>query len=265
MCTTGAKILRPGLEFVLLKNRDFKRAHFDDRLSLTATAFGVLGLETWDGDDPANDRFSGFSLGFNATLACCDANVKTVDGGDNYDRLVQAVVEGATTVDEAASLVRQMVEDGVYCWANLLVATADEVAAIEVRDGRIAVARRTDYIARANHHVSFGANRNDDDTTTTPVRYNLMDTLLGEAQTLDDVLAITRTHAPGLDYGICNHGEMQTVYSYVVHWNEGVTTFYAHQGNPCDGVEFARIPITFGAPADFIAYPSNRALQMDSR
>ena len=59
MCTTGAKILRPGKEYVLFKNRDFKRAHFDDKLSLSDSAFGVLGLATWDGGDPGKDQSLG--------------------------------------------------------------------------------------------------------------------------------------------------------------------------------------------------------------
>ena len=92
-CTTGAKVLQAGREFVLFKNRDFKRMNFDDRLSLTDQAFGVLGLETWDAGDSGADRYSGFSIGFNAHLACCDSNVQTVDGGESYDKLVQAVVE----------------------------------------------------------------------------------------------------------------------------------------------------------------------------
>lgn len=260
MCTTAAKILRPGLEFVLLKNRDFRRAHFDDRLSLSDRAFGVLGLETWDGEDASGDRFSGFSVGFNAALACCDSNVQTIPDGDNYDKLVQAVVEGATNVDDAATIVRDLVEGGVYCWANMLVATPHELAAIEVRDGRIAVERRSAFVVRANHHVSFGANPTDDDTVTTRVRYELMHELIDEATTLNDIIAVTQAHAPGLDYGICNHGAMETVYSYIVHWNEGATTLYVHQGHPCDGAAYVRIPVTFDTPADFSAYPSNRAL-----
>src|SRR5438045_2032377 len=104
-CTTGAKVLRPGHEVVLFKNRDFSREHYDDRFSLADTAFGALGLETWDGLDPASDRLSGFSIGFNAHLACCDSNVRTVSGGDNYDKLVQAVVENCTTIDQAIAQV----------------------------------------------------------------------------------------------------------------------------------------------------------------
>ncbi len=260
MCTTGAKVLVPGREFVLFKNRDFKRGQFDDRVSVTDRAFGVLGLETWDGLDPASDRFSGFSIGFNAHLACCDSNVKTVENGDNYDKFVQAVVEDCATIEDAAERVRQIAGEGVYCWANMLVATPDEVAALEVRGHEVNVERHPRFIARANHHLCFGANADDDDTVTTPVRYGLAFKGIREAETLDDVFALVRQHEPGLHYGICNHGMYETVYSYVVHWKDGETTFYAYQGHPCEGGEFTKVPVAFGQPNDLSAYPSNRAV-----
>jgi hypothetical protein len=183
-----------------------------------------------------------------------------VDGGENYDRLVQAVVENAETADEAIRQVRGMVEQGVYCWANMLVATADEVAAIEVRDGRIAVERSPRFVARSNHHICFGANTDDDDVTETAVRYELACEGMRKAARLDDVFTLTRMHAPGLDYGICRHGTLETVYSYVVHWRDGQITFYVHQGHPCDGGEFVKVPIAFGVENSLSAYPSARAV-----
>lgn len=260
MCTTGAKVLTPGREFILFKNRDFRRKHFDDRLSLTDTAFGVLGLETHDSLDTSHDRFSGFSIGCNANLACCDSNVKTVDKGDNYDRLVQAVVECARTVDEAIRQVQELVERNVYCWANMLVATADEVAVIEVRDGRIAVERSRQFVTCSNHHICLGVNLDDDDVTETAVRYELAYEAMRKAASLDDVFALTRMHAPGLHYGICRHGTLETVYSYVVHWQDGQITFYVHQGHPCSDAEFVRVPITLGDANSLSVYPSSRAI-----
>jgi hypothetical protein len=123
MCTTGAKVLRTGEEFVLFKNRDFTRTHFDDLITLTDRAFGVLGVETWDGDGADSDRFSGFSIGFNAHLACCDSNVRGIAGAENYDKLVQAVVENCATLDEAVRCVQELVSERAFSWANLLVAT----------------------------------------------------------------------------------------------------------------------------------------------
>lgn len=258
MCTTGAKILRPGREFILFKNRDFRRTHFDDRLSLTDHAFGVLGLETWDGDNPNLDRFSGYSIGFNRHLACCDSNVRTVDGGDNYDKLVQGVVENCTTVDDAIKRVRQMAGEQLYCWANMVVATPEGVAAMEVRGDHVEVERHPVYIARANHHVCLGATPQDDDTITTGFRYQTAHDGLKTASSLNDIFAILRTHHPGDGYGVCNHGMYNTVYSYIVHWNEGETTFYALQGHPCQGGEYVKVPLSLGRINDLSAYPSRR-------
>ncbi len=256
MCTTGAKILRPGREFILFKNRDFRRAHFDDRLTVNDHAFGVLGLETWDGDSPDADRFSGYSIGFNAHLACCDSNVRTVEGGDNYDKLVQAVVEHCATIDEAIAQVRQMASERLYCWANMGVVTPDGVAALEVRGEHVEVERNSVSIARANHHVCLVATPQDDDTMTTEFRYQTAFEGLKTAASLADIFGILRTHHPTCGYGVCNHGLYETVYSYVVHWNEGETTFYALQGHPCEGGEYVKMSVRFGQLNDLSRYPS---------
>jgi len=261
MCTTGAKVLRPGKEFLLFKNRDFRRAHFDDKLSLTDHAFGVLGLETWDGDNPDQDRFSGFSIGFNAHLACCDSNVRTIEGGDNYDRLVQGVVENCTTIQQAIDQVRQMAAERLYCWANMVVATPAGVTALEIRGDRLEFERNPVFAARSNHHICLGATAEDDDTWTTGFRYKTAFEGLRTAIGLDDVFAILRAHHPTDGYGVCNHGIYETVYSYVFHWNEGKTTFYALQGHPCQGGEYVKVPVAFGQANDLSAYPSRHALE----
>jgi hypothetical protein len=262
MCTTGAKILRLGREFVLFKNRDFRRAHFDDKVDLTGHAFGVLGLETWDGDDPNADRFSGYSIGFNPHLACCDSNVQTVEGGDNYDRLVEAVVENCNTIDEAVVQVRRMASERRYCWANMVVVTPGGVAALEVRGDHVEVERNPVSIARANHHVCLGATPQDDDTTTTAFRYLTAFQGLKTAVNLDDIFSILRTHHPTDGYGVCNHGLYETVYSYVVHWNEGETTFYALQGHPCEGGAYVKVPVQLGQANDLSGYPSRHAAEV---
>ncbi|MCC7450142.1 MAG: hypothetical protein IT324_22180 [Anaerolineae bacterium] len=262
-CTTGTKILRPGQEYVLFKNRDFKRKHFDDHPHLTGTAFGVMGVETWDGDDPAKDRLSGFSIGCNAHLACCDSNVRTVSGGDNYDKLVQAVVETCATIEQAIDCVRQLVRDQVFCWANMLVATPGGVAAIEVRDHHVEVECSPILVARANHHVCLGATPDDDDTTTSQSRYQAMYTGLQHIERLEQVFPLLRSHEPDPQHSICNHGLYNTVYSYLVHWNEGQTTFYVYQGHPCAGGAYVKVPITFGpGQANTLShYPSQYAGQ----
>jgi hypothetical protein len=255
-CTTGAKILHPGHEFVLFKNRDFTREHFDDRVSLTNSAFGVLGLETWDASDPTGDRLSGLSIGFNAHLACCDSNVRTVKNGDNYDKLVQEVVENCTTVDQAVTHVHGLVANHLYCWANMIVATPREIAALEVRDHHVEVERSPGFLARANHHVCLGVTPDDDDTTTTSFRYRAAYDGLRAVKGVEEVFPILRSHQPDPQHGICNHSQYNTVYSYVVHWKDGVTIFYALQGRPCQGAEYVRLPVAFGQQNDLSHYPS---------
>lgn len=196
MCTTGAKILRPGREFVLFKNRDFRRARFDDRLTINDHAFGVLGLETWDGDNPDLDRFSGYSIGFNPHLACCDSNVRTVEDGDNYDKLVQGVVEHCATIDEAVERVRHMAAERLYCWANMVVGTADGVAALEVRADHVEVERNPVSIARTNHHICMGATPQDDDTVTTGFRYQTAIEGLKVVGSLEQMFDILRLITP---------------------------------------------------------------------
>jgi hypothetical protein len=257
MCTTGAKVLRSGREFILFKNRDFTRAHFDDAISLSKHAFGVRGLETWDGDGAA-DRFSGYSIGFNPHLACCDSNVRTVPDGENYDKLVQAVVENCAGVEEAVECVRDLVSTRLFCWANLLIASAQEVAAVEVRDHRIEVVRHPIRLARANHHVRLGATDEDDDTTTTADRYHAAEAGLAAVQRLDDAFVLLRQHQPGAAHGICNHSGYHTVYSYLIHWHDGATTFYVHQGKPCAGGGYVKLPVVFGGQNDLSRYPSAR-------
>ena len=275
-CTTGAKVLRPDREYILFKNRDFTRESLEDRISLTDKAFGALGLETWDGNDPERDRLSGFSIGFNAHLACCDSNVRTVSGGDNYDKLVQAVVENCTTIKQAVDCVQTLVRDRLFCWANMIVATKQGVAALEVRDHHVEVERNPVCAARANHHVRLGATPDDDDPVTTFTRFQSAHDGLKAAGNLNDVFHLLRSHDPDAQHSICNHatyydllrsrqsragdrGFYNTVYSYLVHWNEGETTLYVLQGHPCDGIPYTKLPIRFDQTNqinDLSRYPS---------
>ena len=258
-CTTGAKRLRPGNEYILFKNRDFKRQHFEDRVILTNKAFGVLGLETWDGKNPDQDRFSGFSIGFNAHLACCDSNVRTIVNGDNYDKLVQAVVQNCDTVAQAVDCVRQLVSEQLFCWANMLVATVEGVAALEIRDHHVAIERNAEAIARSNHHICLGATPEDDDTTTSVPRFQSVVNGLRRIKTVDDVFPLLRSHEPDPQHSICNHGVYDTVYSYVIHWKDGKTTFYVAQGHPCQSAKYVKLPINFGQETNLSSYPSRRA------
>ena len=259
MCTTGAKLLNPGHEFLLFKNRDFTRAHFEDRVRCDGRVFGALGLETWDGDDPAADRFSGFSIGCNALLACCDSNVRMLPAAESYDVLVEHVVEQCTTVDEAIALVAGLIDERRFAWGNLIVATAQEVAALEVRDRHLEVTRGQTWVARANHHVCLGATPEDDDTLTTVHRYTTADAGLSAVEEVSEIFPLLRGHIPDPQHSICNHGTYDTVYSYVIHWLDGAVALYVHQGHPCEGRAYTKLPLGFGTvQTDLSAYPSVR-------
>jgi hypothetical protein len=240
MCTIGAKIFEPGQEFVLFKNRDFTRTSFDDTFAREADHIGVMGVETWDNDGTEADLLSGFSIGYNAHLACCDSNVRSILQGENYDKLVQAVVQECASVDEAEQLLRDLVQTHHFHWANLLVATAHQVAAFEVHDQQVTVLRDDVSVVRANHHVMPGPSAEDDDTQTTAIRHKLAEGALRTANHLGDIFSILKIHGRE-GVGVCNHSLYQTVSSYVVHWRAGQVTFYHHAGKPCDGKAYQRM------------------------
>jgi hypothetical protein len=155
-----------------------------------------------------------------------------------------------------------MAAERLYCWANMVVVTPDGVAALEVRGDHVEVERNPVMLARANHHVCLCATPLDDDTTTTAFRYQTAFEGLKTAASLDDIFSILRTHHPSDGYGVCNHGLYETVYSYVVHWNEGETTFYALQGHPCEGGDYVKLSVELGQANDLSRYPSRHAAEV---
>ena len=89
MCTTGLLRMGDG-DYLLFKNKDFRRCRFDDVLVIESEVFGVAGISTWAGSNPDEDEFSGFSIGANDSgVLACDSNVRTLDGHANYDELVE--------------------------------------------------------------------------------------------------------------------------------------------------------------------------------
>ena len=107
MCTTGVLRIGDG-DYLLFKNKDFGRTHFDDRLVTDPDVFGVRGVITWAGTDPDLDEFSGFSIGANQHgLLCCDSNVRTLDGHANYDELTEIALRQGRDVDSAVAAVQR--------------------------------------------------------------------------------------------------------------------------------------------------------------
>jgi hypothetical protein len=87
-------------------------------------------------------------------------------------------------------------------------------------------------------------------------RYQAVCEGVAGVESVDAIFPVLRSHVPGQPYGICNHGFYETVYSYVVHWREGVTTLYVYQGSPCDGGDYVKLPVALGQPVDLSRYPS---------
>ncbi len=264
MCTTGFLRLGPD-DYLLFKNKDFGRDAFDDRLVLETDVFGVEGITTWFGTDPNLDRFSGFSIGANSSgLLVCDSNVRTLPDHANYDDLVEIALREGDDVDSGIAAVRRAVAARPYLWGNLILIDNHAQAAVEVRSRETAVLRPAGATARANHHTKLGIHPRNDDTVTTEARMRFAQRHLDRAGTVDDVLALMRSHDQG-DTGICNHANYTTVYSYVLRHRARKTTLLVRRGRPCGTQPLVELPLPIGetwspeAAADFMTrYPSSR-------
>ncbi len=95
---------------------------------------------------------------------------------------------------------------------------------------------------------------------TTQHRYKTVYEGLRTAHQLGDIFPILRSHEPDPQHSVCNHSYLNTVYSYVVHWNEGQFTLHVGQGRPCEA-EYIEIPVAFGQQNDLSHYPTNRQRQ----
>lgn len=266
MCTTGFLRLGPD-DYVLFKNKDFGRTHFDDRIVLERDVFGVEGITTWAGTDPALDQFSGFSIGANSSgLLVCDSNVRTLPDHANYDDLVEIALREGADVTSGVAAVQEAVAAQPYLWGNLVLIDGENQVAIEVRSSRTAVLPLTRPTARANHHTELGIHLGNDDTVTTEDRMASAQRRLDQAKSLEDVFALLRSHDQG-DTGVCNHALYTTVYTYVLRHTAGTTTLLVSRGRPCEDPPHIELTLPLGpawspeAVRSFmVAYPSERAL-----
>jgi len=265
MCTTG--VVRLGVDdYVLFKNKDFGRTHFDDRIVVEPDVFGVEGITTWAESDPDEDRFSGFSIGANsAGLLAGDSNVRTLPDHAGYDDLVEIALRHGDDVPSAIEAVQAAVAGTPRLWGNLLLIDARHSAAIEVRGTHAEVVPLAGPTARTNHHVVLGPDPGDDDTTTTERRLAAAQRRVARARSIADVWALLRAHDDG-GTGICNHTIYQTVYSYVLRRRAGRTTLSVSRGHPCEDPPRVELTLPLGAawsPAAAVAlrsaYPSARS------
>lgn len=262
MCTTGVRRWADGT-YALFKNKDFGRRHLDDRIRLDAGVFGVLGMTTWAGDDPAADQYSGLSIGANRHgLLCCDSNVVTLDDHVNYDVMTEVALEAGTDVASAAAAVVAACRQAPVSWGNLVLIDAHSAASIELRGDEALVVPLEGPTARSNHHVRLGHHGLQEDTTTTELRRAAAQRRLDAATGLADVFALQSAHDDG-DTGICNHSDLTTVYSYVLSCDATGVSLHVLQGAPCSGSARITLDIPLGDRFDqtarqrFLeAYPS---------
>ena len=267
MCTTGVLRIADS-DYLLFKNKDFGREHFDDRLVTEPDVFGVRGVITWAGRDPDRDRFSGFSIGANEHgLLCCDSNVRTLDGHANYDELTEIALRQGRDVGSAVAAVTEAVQSRPYLWANLIMIDDTAAAAVEVRGQHAETVALTGPAARSNHHIALKPHPDDDDTVTTQRRLTSAQRRLQRASGINDVFALQRSHDDG-ETGICNHRGYQTVYSYVLRRRAGSISLHVAQGRPCSDPKRVELTVPVGdewspgAAQKFrAAYPSARALR----
>ncbi len=245
MCTTGVLRIGDG-DYLLFKNKDFGRSHFDDRLVTEPDVFGVSGVSTWAGTDPDLDEFSGFSIGANEHgLLCCDSNVRTIEGHANYDELTEIALRRGTDVDSAVAAIGEAVESRPYLWANLIMIDAAGAAAVEVRGDRTEATALAGPTARSNHHIALKLHPGDDDTVTTQRRLASAQRRLEQAVEIEDVFELQRSHDDG-DTGICNHQGYRTVYSYVLRRKGGATALHVAQGQPCTDPRRVELAVPVG-------------------
>jgi len=266
-CTIGAKIISPGNEFLLFKNKDFGRQNFNDQLVIRDGVFAIAGTESWSDKSANSDVFSGFSIAVNSSgLACCDSNVRMKPGAINYDILTKKIAEECSTIDDAVDVVEKAVHAQRCSWGNIVVATKNEVAAFQVTN-HLKVFRHSTQTVRANHHIREGRRPIVyDGAVGTVKRYEVARRLLGKIENIHGVFSLLRSHEYGINSSsICSHGRLNTVYGYVVHIKNNEVSFHVCRGNPCTG-NFTALYLDFDDEEALQmvaqAYPSRRRPQI---
>lgn len=256
-CTIGAKILRPGDEYVLFKNKDFPRETHTDELLVEPGVLGVLGLHFPEGGLGGDDVLAGFSIGAGENGVCaCNSHVKSIDGTMDYDVATEVAARSHSVVD-ACERIWALVAKDPFNWGNIVVADPQHVAVVEIGNppggAKVELVRGQEggaFAARGNEHLLRAPNTPSERTR------RALD-LLGEAECVEDVMALCRSHDGSESVqNICRHGtprKSTTVYSYVMHWLRGALTLWVCQGPPCQG-EY--VPVALDFPLDEAAVRS---------
>ena len=245
MCTTGVLRFADG-SHALMKNKDFGRSHLDDQIVLDQTVFGVRGMTTWAGTDPALDQFSGFSIGANRHgLLCCDSNVVTLDGLENYDVMTEVALRQGRDVSSAVEAVVSACQQRETSWGNLVLIDAVRAVSLEIRGRAVQVVELSAATARTNHHVILGFDPSQEDQVTSELRLESAQLRLASASSLDDIFALQKSHDHGAT-GVCNHALHTTVYAYVLICKGNEVVLHVKQGQPCQSDAYHAISVPLG-------------------
>ncbi|MHA1741825.1 MAG: carcinine hydrolase/isopenicillin-N N-acyltransferase family protein [Candidatus Thorarchaeota archaeon] len=262
-CTIGAK--RLGDRVVMFKNRDLLYRDFRDRVVFDSQTFGVVEVGIGTGEA------LGISIGGNSDgLAACTATVLATSDTP-YDILVEEILRHDRSVDDALITVQDRLDSGGrYQWCNIVLATPDEVGVIELGPDGCRLQRDPTLVVRTNHHlllptaalveVSSASEREcAGPLSSSRRRYAVANRLAQQAGTVDDFVAMLRTHSESRAFdSIYRHDEASnssipylgcTCYSYIVEIESHSAhrpVMYVAFGNPCSA-PYVRIPINFDA------------------
>ncbi|MFW9888924.1 MAG: hypothetical protein ACFFER_12120 [Candidatus Thorarchaeota archaeon] len=264
-CTLAAKIIGP--RYFMLKNRDLVYPDFQDHAVFDDTIFAVTGVHIGSGDP------IGVSIGVNRWgLSVCSSTV-LANSDIAYDVLLERVLRECKTIDKAAEMVRSDLETGnKYQWCNFILATPEEVGAIEIGDRIMETEKLPAMITRANHHLklttveTLKAASREEREAGGPIqdsqhRRQVASRMLESAASIGDMIEIVCTHSESRGYNsICRHRTSdpddpllgETSYSYILEvLKTGVEEFdiriHVARGNPCSNT-FQEIEVDFTLP-----------------
>ena len=264
-CTIGAKIIRN--QFFLFKNRDLRYENFQDQATFDDEIFAVTGVNI------GTDELAGVSIGVNRWgLAVCSANVLITDD-EPYDILLETILRKSKCIEDAYSVVSNAYQIGeAYQWCNVVLASFDGIAAIEVGPKIFDKEEHVEKLVRTNHHILLPTKEEliaaspaerecGGKYTQSEKRRQIASQLIEEIEDLDGVKRLLSTHSETKGYdSICRHrisGDKyvgETTYGYiieVVENEDGNMNFIMHvtRSNPCIN-PFEKILINFDASED---------------
>lgn len=223
-CTTGAKIFEDEQILVVFKNKDFKVKNYIDKLSFEHShAFGVRGQNL------RIQRAAGFSIGTNQYgLVAVNSNILATSDSP-YDLITERVVLEAKNTDEAIAICEQEIHTKDYQWCNMVVATPQQLVAIELTSSEMATEQSKDYLIRTNHHlilqtdeaiIEADPDKERKNIEHSEIRFRKTNKFLKVASDVEDIVSFLRSHH---NVGICRHGRSSfqdlsytTVYSYLI-------------------------------------------------